>query len=151
MTAGRRHVHPPVWMVLSVALQLVLHRWAPGPVLVPPGLRELGLLPGFAGVGLIFWCLALFVRRRTPIKPFTESTALIREGPYRFSRNPIYLGLALVLCASAAFLGTATPWLAVAGFVVLIQRRFVRREEALLRERFGEEYAAFCRQVRRWL
>lgn len=147
----RRHLHPPVWMVLAVLLQLALHRWAPGPQLVPPALRDLGLLPGFAGVGLIFWCLTLFVRRRTPIKPFTESTALIREGPYRVSRNPIYLGLALVLCASAAGLGSTTPWLPVAGFVALIQQRFVRREEDLLRARFGAEYEAFCGQVRRWL
>jgi protein-S-isoprenylcysteine O-methyltransferase Ste14 len=147
----RRHVHPPVWLLLHGLLQLGLHRWLPGPRVVPPEWRDLGLLPGFAGVALVFWCVTLFVRRGTPIRPFTESTALVRAGPYRLSRNPIYLGLTLLLASSAAFFGTATPWLAVASFVLVIRQRFVLREEALLRARFGAEYQGFCRDVRRWL
>jgi protein-S-isoprenylcysteine O-methyltransferase Ste14 len=147
----RRHVHPPVWLVLHGLAQLALHRWLPGPRVVPPEWRDLGLLPGFLGVALIFWCVALFVRRGTPIRPFTESSALVREGPYRLSRNPIYLGLALLLASSAAFLGTATPWLALGSFVLVIRQRFILREEALLRARFGAEYGDFCRRVRRWI
>jgi len=147
----RRHVHPPAWLILHGLLQLSLHHGLPGPRVVPPEWRDLGLLPGFLGVALIFWSIALFVRRGTPIRPFTESSALVREGPYRLSRNPIYLGLALILASSAAFLGSATPWLALASFVLVIRQRFILREEALLRARFGAEYVEFCRRVRRWI
>ncbi len=147
----RFHVQPPVWLALHGLLQLALHRWLPGPQWVPPAWRDAGLVPGFLGVGLIFWCIALFVRRRTPILPFSESTALVRVGPYRVSRNPIYVGLTLILASAAAFLGSATPWLAVVSFVLVIRQRFILREEELLRARFGVEYEAFCGEVRRWV
>jgi protein-S-isoprenylcysteine O-methyltransferase Ste14 len=146
-----RPLYPPVWLILHLLAQGALHRVLPLARVIPAPWFNLGLLPGFAGVLLILWSLALFVRRGTPAKPFTESTALLLEGPYRVTRNPIYLGLTLILVSVAMFLGTLSPWLPVISFVLIVRRQFVLREEALLRARFGAEYEAYCSRVRRWL
>lgn len=150
MSVLSRPLFPPVWLILHLLAQAALHRWLPLATLIGPPWINLGLLPGFVGVTLILWSLALFLHHGTPARPFTESTALVTTGPYRASRNPIYLGLTLILVSVAVFLGTASPWLAVASFVLIIRRQFVLREEALLRARFGAEYEAWCRRVRRW-
>ncbi len=147
----RRPLYPPVWLILHLGAQAVLHRWLPLARVIEPPWINLGLLPGFLGVLLILWSLALFRARGTPAKPFTESTALVTDGPYRVTRNPIYLGLTLILVSVALFLGTAGPWLPVASFVLIVRRQFVLREEALLRARFGADYEAYARRVRRWL
>jgi len=151
MSDAPRHIRPPVWLILLGLAQLALHHWVPGPRLLSPPWINLGLLPGFAGVLLVLWSVWLGRRRGTPMVPFTESTRLLDEGPYRVSRNPIYLGLTLILASVALFLGTTTPWLPVASLFLILRKRFVLREEALLRARFGPAYEAYLRRVRRWI
>ena len=151
MSDAPRPMKPPMWLIFHGLAQLALHHWLPGPRLVSPPWINLGLLPGFAGVVLVLWPASLFVRRGTPMVPFTESTVLLREGPYRVSRNPVYIGLTLFLVAAALFLGTTSPWLPVASYVLVLRQRFVLREEALLRARFGPAYEEYCRRVRRWI
>ena len=123
MNDGLSRINPPVWLILHLGAQAALHRWLPGPRLLSPPWIKLGLLPGLAGVLLGLWSASLFLRRGTSIVPFTESTLLLDEGPYRFSRNPIYLGLTLVLVSTALFLGTASPWLPVVSFFLILTSR----------------------------
>ena len=149
--APGRHIRPPIWLILHGLAQLALHAWLPGPRLLQPPWINLGLIPGLAGAGLVLWSAVLFLRRGTSIVPFTESTHLLATGPYRVSRNPIYLGLTLLLVSAAMFLGTTTPWLPVVSFFLILRQSFVLREEALLQARFGAEYEALRRRVRRWL
>ena len=151
MSDAPRHIKPPIWLILHGLAQLALHRWLPGPRLLSPPWINLGLLPGFLGVTLVLWSAVLFRRRGTSIVPFTESSALLAEGPYRFSRNPIYLGLTLILVSAALFLGTTSPWLPVASFFLILRQGFVLPEEALLRARFGPAYEDYLRRVRRWI
>jgi protein-S-isoprenylcysteine O-methyltransferase Ste14 len=151
MTPPPRHIKPPVWLILHGLAQVALHHWLPGPRLLSPPWINLGLLPGFAGVLLVIWSVSLGLRRGTPMVPFTESTLLLDEGPYRVSRNPIYLGLTLILASVALFLGTATPWLPVVTLFLILRQQFVLREEPLLRARFGAAYEAYLGRVRRWI
>jgi protein-S-isoprenylcysteine O-methyltransferase Ste14 len=151
VSATPRRILPPIWLILHLLAQAALHRWLPGPRLLPGAWFNLGLLPGFLGVTLVLWSAALFLRRGTSIVPFTESSVLLAEGPYRVSRNPIYLGLTLILVGVAAFLGTASPWLPVASFFLILRQCFVLPEEALLRARFGPAYEDYLRRVRRWI
>lgn len=148
---GRHTIHPPVWLLLHLAAAVALDRWLPLARLIPPPWTRLGLVPGLCGAAIVLWCVILFRRRGTPILPFTESTALVLVGPYRFSRNPIYVGLTLLLVCAALSMGSASPWIAVASFWLILRQRFVLREEALLRARFGAPYDSFCDRVRRWL
>jgi protein-S-isoprenylcysteine O-methyltransferase Ste14 len=95
--------------------------------------------------------VGLFRHGRTTIIPFQESTALITAGPYRFTRNPMYLGMALFLLGAAFFLGSLSPFVVVAIFMVVIQTLFISREETMLAERFPAEFPGYRRKVRRWL
>jgi protein-S-isoprenylcysteine O-methyltransferase Ste14 len=140
-----------MWLILHGLAQLALHRWLPGPTLLSPPWINLGLLPGFLGVTLVIWSLFRFLRHHTNPVPFTEASHLVEDGPYRVSRNPIYLGLTLMLVSAALFLGTTTPWLPVVSFFLVLRQRFVLREEPWLRARFGAAYEAYVGRVRRWI
>jgi protein-S-isoprenylcysteine O-methyltransferase Ste14 len=98
-----------------------------------------------------FWALLLFRRARTGVVPFSEATALITAGPYRFTRNPMYLGMAGILVGTAVWLGSITPWLVLPAFIGIITERFIVPEEAMLERAFGTRYHEYRGAVRRWL
>ena len=75
----------------------------------------------------------------------------MRSGPYRFTRNPMYLGMTTALTGVAILLGTLTPFLLIPLFAAWIDFRFISREETMLVGTFGEEYERFRREVRRWI
>jgi protein-S-isoprenylcysteine O-methyltransferase Ste14 len=137
--------------LFALGLQYALYRWLPGPQLVPEGYRSAGSVIFALGTLLIVSCAVLFYRYRTPIEPGAVSQALIVRGPYRWSRNPIYVGMTIMLCGSAVRFGNLTAFLPVVGFVWVISTRFIVMEESMLRERFAGEYEAYCVRVRRWL
>jgi protein-S-isoprenylcysteine O-methyltransferase Ste14 len=102
-------------------------------------------------VALGFWAVALFRRARTGVVPFSDATTLVTSGPYRFTRNPMYLAMAGILVGTAIWLGSMTPWLVLPAFMGIIAERFIAPEEAMLGRIFGERYARYCAAVRRWL
>jgi protein-S-isoprenylcysteine O-methyltransferase Ste14 len=93
----------------------------------------------------------MFRRLGTGVRPFTPATVLVARGPFRVSRNPMYLGMVLMLVGLGMALGTTVPLLVPPLFAVVIDRRFICREEEFLADRFGAPYREFCRRVRRWL
>ena len=104
-----------------------------------------------AGILLALWGVATFRRHHTAVLPFHRARSLVRSGPYRFTRNPMYLGFALALLGWAVWLGHAPGLLLVALCVVYLDRFQIRPEERMLAERFGEPYRAYIAKVRRWL
>ena len=147
----RTKMLPPVWFALSLIAMTALHLWWPVARLVPPPWSWLGAALVVAGLALAASGVRLFARRGTGIVPFTPATALVTSGPYRFTRNPMYLGMVLALAGVAIMFGTLTPWLAIPPFAWWINRRFIRQEEAMLEERFGADYVQFKQRVRRWI
>jgi protein-S-isoprenylcysteine O-methyltransferase Ste14 len=110
-----------------------------------------GMLIGAVGAAIALWCIFTFamIGRGTPA-PFDPPRRLVIRGPYRFVRNPMYIGAGLAL-ASAALFYESLPLLAYAGLFFLATHVFVMLyEEPTLRRTFGEEYEAYCRQVGRW-
>jgi protein-S-isoprenylcysteine O-methyltransferase Ste14 len=75
----------------------------------------------------------------------------VTAGPYRYTRNPMYVGLTLILLGAWLLLGTASAMLPIAVFVWFIQERFIRGEERFLDQIFGEEYRGYKSRVRRWI
>ncbi len=139
---------PPVWTLGAAAAMWATARAAPWPGNSAP---VAALVIAALAAALAIWAAAQFRRRRTTIIPREAPNALIVEGPFGFSRNPIYLADALALAAWAAWLGAAAPLLWIAVFVALIDRRFIRGEEARLEAAFGDSFAAYRRRVRRWI
>jgi protein-S-isoprenylcysteine O-methyltransferase Ste14 len=130
---------------------VALHMLFPVRQLIPGWYRFLGGVPLAAGLVLNAWAAGLFDRARTTIKPFEKSSVLVNRGPYRISRNPMYLGMVLGLVGIGVLAGSVTPLLVVPVFACLIDRRFIRAEEAFLQEAFGASYVAYQARVRRWL
>ena len=97
--------------------------------------------------------MASFRRARTTVNPLKpeSASALVISGIYRHTRNPMYLGFAIILLGWCVLLGSAWAVLGVAGFVLYIGRFQIRPEERALRELFGAEFDAFCSRVRRWV
>lgn len=110
-----------------------------------------GSLSLATGTAMIIWLRRAFQAAGTPIRQFTESTVLICHGLYRWSRNPVYLGTVLLAAGVAILLGTLAPLLVVIVVFAILQEGFIRREERLLEDTFGDRYRAYRRSVRRWL
>ena len=111
----------------------------------------LGLLLGVAGLALIFWGLATFHRHRTAIFPNRPASRIVRGGPYRFTRNPMYTGMTSCYCGLTLLLDDAWPLVLLPIVLVLLVRLVIAREERYLASAFPVEYAAYRREVRRWL
>ncbi len=109
----------------------------------------LGLIIG--GLLLDGMAAGLFRRRGTAVEPWKPSTVLINEGPYRFSRNPIYLGFAITYVGLSIAMDSWVTLLLLLPCLVIVDRYVIQREERYLAAKFGDAYEAYRRKVRRWL
>lgn len=141
---------PPVWLAGFLIVAWALQRVLPAGPFGGAGRLAGGLLGG-AGVALMVAAAVQMAAARTTVIPRRDPAALVTSGVFRISRNPIYLGDALVLAGAILWwdLGLALPL--VPAFVLIINRRFILDEEARLRAAFGPEFAAWARRTRRWL
>jgi len=111
-----------------------------------------GMLLGLGGAALVTWCIAAFgtIGRGTPA-PFDPPRTLVVRGPYRYVRNPMYIGAALALVGAAVFY-RSLPLLGYAGGFLLAMHAFVvSYEEPTLTRLFGFDYQSYCARVGRWL
>ena len=148
MSALEAKFPPPVLVaLLAAAIWFVPRSFEPSAVLSLTGLALVA-----AGLGINAWPKVVFRRVGTSVSPMqpARASALVTHGPYRFSRNPMYLGYAVALLGWSVWL--AQPWglLAVAFFVAYVTRFQILPEERHLSTRFPAQYAAYSRAVRRW-
>jgi len=123
------------------------------PLPIWPGtvLRVIGFLPLLLGVALFAWARATFRRHTTALMPWTRTTALVTDGPYGFSRNPIYLSFVLVYLGLAFIFDSAYVLIMLVVVVVLFDRLQIPREERYLKGLFGAGFDSYAAKVRRWL
>jgi protein-S-isoprenylcysteine O-methyltransferase Ste14 len=112
------------------------------------GIAIAGLVLGLA---VEAWAAGLFHKAKTAIQPWKPSTALVTGGVYRFTRNPIYLGFAVTYLALAVGLDSPLAILLLIPCLLVVDRFVIQREETYLAARFGADYDAYRRRVRRWL
>lgn len=142
---------PPTFFLLALILMVTLHFAWPIQRYWTFPLNLVGLAPLFVGIGLNVAADRLFSRHRTTVKPFEQSSALVTAFPFSISRNPMYLGVTLMLIGIALLLGTVSPLLSVTAFALLMDQRFVKMEERMLAERFGDQWEQYHSRVRRWI
>ncbi len=140
-----------MYFLLAVMVMVLLHKLMPGPIWLRAPWSFAGAVPAVLGLALGSSGALLFKSAGTTIRPFQESRSLVVAGPFRISRNPMYLGMTLVLIGLAIFLGSISPWIAIPFFVLVIHRLFIPHEEAALADQFGAHYAQYRTRVRRWL
>ncbi|MBM3516464.1 MAG: isoprenylcysteine carboxylmethyltransferase family protein [Alphaproteobacteria bacterium] len=140
---------PPIVFALALVASILLHWLLPLPL--PTWLWPFGVVILIVGLGLggatVFW----FRRAATSLDPRKPDTALITGGPFRLSRNPIYVAFGLLLAGIGCALGSLWPLLVLVPFYGVIHWGVVVREERYLERRFGAEYGAYKARVRRWL
>lgn len=143
---------PPLPLVLILAItMLVLDRVLPLFRVLHPPIAYLGAAPVALGVLIVLISAGLFRRRATTINPFGEPAVVVQDGFYRFSRNPMYLGMLLVLIGVGLWLGNVFALLLAPAFVAIMTRWYIAREEQVLEDRFGDVYRTYCSRVRRWV
>lgn len=145
---------PPVALVVVVAagmwalsrITLDLYFSIPGVTLFSAGIAVVGISIAVLGV-LEFKVAGTTVDPRVP----HQSANLVVRGVYRYSRNPMYLGLLLVLCGWGVFLGNAASLLFIPAFILYMNRFQIVPEERFMSDKFGESYDSYRAEVRRWL
>jgi protein-S-isoprenylcysteine O-methyltransferase Ste14 len=147
----RRRILPPVWFLLAVLLAIGLHYVMPIMRVVPAPWSYSGALLVVLGLVISATGAGAFKRVGTPVVPFEPSTTLVTDGLYRFTRNPMYLGLVLALLGAAILLGSLGAFVPVPVFAWILHAQFIKGEERFLEEIFGERYLAYKQRVRRWL
>lgn len=142
---------PPILMLLCLVLMLVFHWLLPVRELIPAPANLVGLAFIAAGLGFAVAGRLTFARAGTEIYTFREPGRLVTGGVFRISRNPMYLGMLVLLLGAAILLGSLTPFFIAALFGIVADRWYIRYEEAAMTAKFGEDYRAYQRRTRRWL
>jgi protein-S-isoprenylcysteine O-methyltransferase Ste14 len=144
---------PPVVALFAAVSMWFARSYAPSLGLTIPSRPAFAIALGIVGIALSLAGVLAFRKAKTtvnPTKPETTST-VVATGVYRLTRNPMYLGMLVVLVGWAVFLANAISFLVLPLFVLYINRFQIGPEERVLSEHFGSEYASYMKSVRRWL
>ncbi|HEU4570043.1 MAG TPA: isoprenylcysteine carboxylmethyltransferase family protein [Gemmatimonadales bacterium] len=141
---------PPLLYGVPLLAGLAAEHFHPAPFLPPRLTAPLGL--GLVLVGMIgFAAIAAFRRAHTSPNPWRPSAALVTGGPYRLTRNPMYVGLTALSLGVTCWVNSWWPLLPLPVVLVVMDLGVIRREEAYLERTFGEAYRTYRASVRRWV
>ncbi|MEN1785870.1 MAG: isoprenylcysteine carboxylmethyltransferase family protein [Bacteroidota bacterium] len=143
---------PPLTMALFGSAMYLLNRFLPFGTFDFFGRQTMAYVLMIMAIVITAIALFQFSKAKTTTDPINpdKTTSLVTEGIYRFTRNPMYLALLLVLVAFGLILGNAFNVLLAAGFVYYMNRFQIKKEEVALSNRFGKTYALYCKATRRW-
>lgn len=148
------HLPPPFILAAAFLLGWLVHRWRPLRI-VPASWADaadvIGVVTVLAGLGFTFWGMATFVHHRTTVLPMRPTTKIVQSGPYRFSRNPMYVGLTAAYVGVVLFANMLWPLVMLPLALLALVHFVIAREERYLVAAFGEEYRGYRSRVRRWL
>jgi protein-S-isoprenylcysteine O-methyltransferase Ste14 len=142
-------VRPPRVYLVAIVTGVLLQLAMPLPFL--PGPMAAGAILVIAAIALLWYSVARFRAAGTPVPARKPTTAIVRTGPYRFSRNPIYLAYSLFQLGIAIWMNSLWLLATLAVAIALMHFIVIRREEQYLERRFGLEYLRYKASVRRWV
>jgi len=146
------NLHPPTMMFAALVAGYLIRLFAGGRLPLPRAFAEgLGGLLIIVSLGVFMAAIRVFVEKAQPLTPATPAKELFVKGPYKFTRNPIYL--AMMLFGAGFGIATSNIWIIFTTMLVglIIQLRVIMPEEGYLARKFGNEYAAYKSRVRRWI
>lgn len=147
----RQLLLPPIVTLLLLVLMVLAHGYYGGTSVLPAEVRWLGLLPAALGLFIAIWHARLFGRIGANIQTFGEPSVLTERGLFSYSRNPMYLGMFILLLGAAWTLCSPIALAGPALFFAIANLWYIAFEERQMRSKFGGEYDAYARKVRRWL
>lgn len=146
-----KKVLPPTYLFIAIVIMVALHFLLPGAKVTAFPWNLSGIIPCAFGIVMNLIADRAFKKVGTTVKPFEESTVLITNGVFRVSRHPMYLGFVLILLGIAVFMGSLTPYVVIVVFAILMDVVFIRVEEKMLEDTFGEAWLQYKKKVRRWI
>ncbi len=149
----RNKIPPPILTALAVALIAGAYRYFPQWSFDFAYARSVGQGFMLAGIAYLLWAGVLFKLRKTTVNPYKpqKTSLVVADGPYKFSRNPMYLGMLLVIIGAGFVLHNWVAVPIVCVFHAYMTRTQIMPEEAALVEKFGAEYTDYMAKVRRWI
>lgn len=141
---------PRIIMILMAAA-ITAHFVVPGPVLIAQPYTYSGYVLIALGTAVMLWAWGLFKRAKTPLPSNEKPSTFVDTGPYRFTRNPMYLGMVAIVTGSAVAMATVPGLIASATFFMIMNYWTIPLEERSMEATFGEQYREYKKQVRRWL
>jgi protein-S-isoprenylcysteine O-methyltransferase Ste14 len=145
------NIKPPQVAALLTAVSVALHYALPKEYRLDFACPAASAFTFALGFAISTWAIWLFRRKGTPVVPSDRVISLVTSGPFRFSRNPMYLGVTVMLFAVTLWFGTWPILIAPAGFWGFMSLVRIPYEEALLHKIFGEAYVSYAKKVRRWI
>lgn len=142
---------PPLIFLAGILAGWAVGQWRPLPI---PGGTLLPIMAGLwiaAGCALVLWGVVAFRRAGTTLNPFGGTRAIVAGGPYRYTRNPMYAGLACVHVGAALAMRNGWVLVMLVPVLLIVDRHVIRREERYLERRHGIEWESYTRKVRRWI
>lgn len=146
-----RKIKPDNYFIIAIIGAVLFNFILPVKRIIPDPYTYIGVIIAMIGYLLSRKANALLIQNRTSLLPFGTPTTFILTGPFKYSRNPIYLGMVLILLGLACFLGSLPPFIFPLFFAIVIHFYIIPDEEKLLEDIFGEEYLNYKAKVRRWL
>lgn len=142
---------PPVWLLIFIGIAWGLEKvW--NPLAYQSGFSSrIGWTIIILGITLMGVSFVMFLRHNTSVVPKRVPNSIITSGPYKYSRNPIYLADAIILFGYILTLGSVISFMLIPLFLWVIGTRFISSEEARIRVEFGNEFENYCKQTRRWI
>ena len=146
----KRFKYPPFLTLIGLILQPLLNAFMP--------LYNLNYFSNIfsitlilIGVGSIFYLLGIFKKEETAILPDGDPEVLLIQGPYRYSRNPIYISMIVILIGSAMLYNSLSVFIIPILFMIMVKKIWIDYEEAKLKKIFGQEYLNYQKKVGRWI
>ncbi len=144
-------IPPPIFLLFAIAFSYLVSTFVPGPKLVGLPYTILGLVSIICGIGLFVWTIQLFKAHKTTLRPKGKPSSLITTGPYRLSRNPIYLGFLLITIGTAFLFANLLAFVGPLVFFFFISTFVIPFEEDMLTKLFEKDYETYREKTRRWV
>ena len=147
----KRKIIPPVYLLVALSLMCLMHYFLPVYQYIQVPMAYAGIVAVFLGITASAISARFFKRMGTAIVPFDEATTLVKSGFYRYSRNPMCLGMFMMLSGAGFLMGSVGALFPIAIFILIIRNNFVLAEERFLEACFGRQYLEYKSTTRRWL
>lgn len=147
----RKILVPPLLLLLSLIGMIAVSRLSSSTIWLQQPFDDSGLVVTAIGILLPVWAARIFKQRETNILPYRDPEKIVTEGPFKFSRNPMYLGMLLVLTGVAIKLGNVESFGFVALFFCVANWWYIPFEEERMSAVFGEQFETYKSNVRRWI
>jgi protein-S-isoprenylcysteine O-methyltransferase Ste14 len=151
MNTSIPRIPPPGFFLMGIVIMVLLNLYAPIGRWLDYPFRYFGIILIVAGFCIGLGCGIFFRKLGTNPRPGAKATLVVTKGPFRFTRNPMYLSLNIMLIGIAILLGTYSPLIVIPVFFFFVHTQFVLKEEKLMEEWFGESYLEYKRKTPRWL